>query len=150
MKIISFIENPSTIKKILKYLTLWDEERGPQLRKSSRDPPAHPEIPDEIVYVPVDDGWGQHENTDFVSQLFRNLKKRLFRRRISYIQNSKKKSKFRTIRQLVPVFLSKTKKSSIQNKIWLVSTLISRNDKKSRLTSKKQILIIGSSFHFFC
>jgi succinate dehydrogenase/fumarate reductase flavoprotein subunit len=67
MRIISFIENPKVIKKILKYLNLWDEERGSQLRKSSRDPPFKPEIPEEIVYVPIDDGWGQHENPDFTS-----------------------------------------------------------------------------------
>jgi len=67
MRIISFIENPKIIKKILKYLNLWDEERGSQLRKSSRDPPFKPEIPEEIVYVPIDDGWGQHENPDFAS-----------------------------------------------------------------------------------
>jgi hypothetical protein len=59
MKIVSFIENPRIIKKILKYLNLWEEE-------SARDPPRPPEIPDEIVYVPVEDaGWEQYERPDF-------------------------------------------------------------------------------------
>lgn len=46
-------------KKILKYLELWDEE-------SSRDPPVMPDIPSEIVYVPVDDSWSQ-PGSDLVS-----------------------------------------------------------------------------------
>ena len=59
MKIISFIENQKIIKKVLKYLNLWEEE-------SARDPPRPPEIPDEIVYVPIEDtAWEQHENPDF-------------------------------------------------------------------------------------
>ncbi len=66
MKIISFIENPGIIKKILQYLDLWDEERGSQLRTSSRDPPVQSVIPDEIVYVPIDDGWSQSDS-DFLS-----------------------------------------------------------------------------------
>ena len=49
MKIISFITEVNIIKKILKYLDLWSEN-------SSRDPPVIPDIPNEIVYVPVDDG----------------------------------------------------------------------------------------------
>ena len=54
MKIISFIENQKIIKKVLKYLNLWEEE-------SARDPPRPPEIPDEIVYVPIEDtAWDQH------------------------------------------------------------------------------------------
>ena len=57
MKIISFIENQKIIKKVLKYLNLWEEE-------SARDPPRPPEIP-EIVYVPIEDtAWEQHENPD--------------------------------------------------------------------------------------
>lgn len=47
MKIISFIDNPVIIKKILKYLNLWDEEQA-------RDPPQA-RVPEEIVYVPVED-----------------------------------------------------------------------------------------------
>ncbi|MBT7892572.1 MAG: hypothetical protein HN580_26425 [Deltaproteobacteria bacterium] len=59
MKSISFIENPKIIKKILKYLNLWEEE-------SARDPPIPPEIPDEIVYVPIEDAaWEQHENPGY-------------------------------------------------------------------------------------
>ena len=58
MKIISFITEGIIIKKVLKYLDLWDEERGSQLR-TSRDLPVMPDIPSEIVYVPVDDGWSQ-------------------------------------------------------------------------------------------
>ncbi len=49
MKIVSFITEINIIKKILKYLELWDDE-------SSRDPPVMPDVPNEIVYVPVDDG----------------------------------------------------------------------------------------------
>lgn len=59
MKIISFIENPRIIKKILKYLDLWKES-------SSRGPPVQSVIPDEIVYVPIDDGWVQPDS-DFLS-----------------------------------------------------------------------------------
>ena len=56
MKIIAFIDNPNVIKKILKYLNLWKDE-------SARDPPVLPDIPDEMVYVPVEDAaWEQHEN----------------------------------------------------------------------------------------
>jgi hypothetical protein len=61
MNIISFITEVNIIKKILKYLELWDEE-------SSRDPPVVPDIPNEIVYVPVDDGWIQ-PGSDLLSQL---------------------------------------------------------------------------------
>ena len=60
MRILSFIDNPVVIKKILKYLNLWDE-------KSARDPPRSPQIPDEIVYVPVEDAaWDGQESPDFV------------------------------------------------------------------------------------
>jgi hypothetical protein len=53
------ITDGAIIKKILKYLNLLEE-------KSSRDPPFMPEIPNEIVYVPVDDGWSQ-SGSDFLS-----------------------------------------------------------------------------------
>jgi len=60
MRILSFIDNPVVIKKILKYLNLWDE-------KSARDPPRSPENPDEIVYVPIEDpAWDGQESPDFV------------------------------------------------------------------------------------
>lgn len=59
MKIISFITEGIIIKKVLKYLDLWDEN-------SSRAPPVVPDIPSEIVYVPVDDGWSQ-PGSDFLS-----------------------------------------------------------------------------------
>lgn len=59
MKIISFITEVNIIKKVLKYLKLWDDE-------SSRAPPSLPDIPNEIVYVPVDDGWSQ-PGSDFIS-----------------------------------------------------------------------------------
>ena len=59
MRIISFITEGVLIKKILKYLKLWDDQ-------SSRDPPVMPDIPSEIVYVPVDDGWSQ-PGSDLVS-----------------------------------------------------------------------------------
>ncbi|MBU2646954.1 hypothetical protein KKI24_19760 [bacterium] len=52
MKIISFITEVNIIKKVLKHLDLWNDE-------SSRDPPVMPDIPSEIGYVPVDDGWSQ-------------------------------------------------------------------------------------------
>ncbi len=66
MSIISFIDQPQIIKKILKYLGLWEEE-------SARDPPVLPEIPNEIVYVPIEDAvWDQHENPGFTDQRFRD------------------------------------------------------------------------------
>ncbi|MBU3917392.1 hypothetical protein KKA14_17810, partial [bacterium] len=46
------------IKKVLKFLDLWNDE-------SSRDPPVIPDIPNEIVYVPIDDGWNQ-TGSDFI------------------------------------------------------------------------------------
>ncbi len=59
MRIISFIDNPKIIKKILKYLNLWEEE-------SARDPPVLPELPDEIVHVPIEDtAWDCQENPGF-------------------------------------------------------------------------------------
>jgi len=59
MRIISFIEKPQIIKKILTYLNLWEE-------KSSRDPPVMSSIPEELVYVPIEDvSWGQFENSGF-------------------------------------------------------------------------------------
>jgi len=48
MRIISFITETTLIKKILKYLDLWDEQ-------SARDPPYSCKIPDEIAYVPAED-----------------------------------------------------------------------------------------------
>ncbi len=61
MKIISFIEQPQLIKKILKYLDLWEEAL-------SRAPPVTSDILEEIVYIPVDDiSWGQYEDSDFAS-----------------------------------------------------------------------------------
>lgn len=60
MRIISFIVSPVIIKKILKYLDLWEEE-------TARDPPVQTEIPDEIEYVPIEDvGWGQNVDPAFV------------------------------------------------------------------------------------
>ena len=57
MSIISFIDNLVVIKKILKYLDLWDEE-------AARDPPHPIEIPDEIVYVPIEDAtWDGHNSS---------------------------------------------------------------------------------------
>ncbi len=48
MKIMLFITEVNIIRKMLIYLNHWDEE-------SARDPLVIPDIPDEIVYVPVDD-----------------------------------------------------------------------------------------------
>lgn len=64
----AFIDNPAVIKKILKYLSLWDEERDSKNRTdTARDPPRLPEIPDEIVYVPVTGPtWDRPESPDFV------------------------------------------------------------------------------------
>ena len=60
MKIVSFITETSQIKKILKYLDLWEE-------RSARDPPHSSEIPDKIVYVPIEDpAWEGPESPDFV------------------------------------------------------------------------------------
>jgi hypothetical protein len=40
-------------------LDLWEEE-------SSRDPPVTSDIPEEIVYAPIEDvNWGQYENSGF-------------------------------------------------------------------------------------
>jgi len=51
MSITSFIDNPVVIKKILKYLDLWDdEERGSQLR-TARDPPHPIEIPGDVFLL---------------------------------------------------------------------------------------------------
>jgi len=47
MRIISFITETSPIKKILKYLDLWEE--------SARDPPHSPEFTDEAIYVSFED-----------------------------------------------------------------------------------------------
>jgi len=59
MKIISFITEIQIIRKILKYLGLWEES-------AARDPPQLPEKPDEIVYVPIEDAkWGTIENPGF-------------------------------------------------------------------------------------
>jgi len=56
MRIISFIVSPTTIRKILKYLDLWDKARDSQRRtKQACDPPQSPETPDEIAYVPIED-----------------------------------------------------------------------------------------------
>ena len=66
MRILSFIDNPVVIKKILKYLDLWDEARDSRTEQA-RDPPHSPGIPDEIVYVPVEDpAWDRQESPDFV------------------------------------------------------------------------------------
>jgi len=43
MRIISFIVSPGTIRKILKYLDLWEEEQA-------RDPPVLPEIPNDVFH----------------------------------------------------------------------------------------------------
>jgi hypothetical protein len=59
MRIISFITEPQIIRKILKYLNLWNET-------PARAPPTTPVIPNEIFYVLVDDGWGQ-PSSDYVS-----------------------------------------------------------------------------------
>lgn len=60
MKILSFIDNPVVIKKILKYLDLWEGEQA-------RDPPQSSGIPDEIVYVPFEDAaWDRQESPDLV------------------------------------------------------------------------------------
>ncbi len=48
IKINSFITEGIIIIKLLKYLNLWDEN-------SSRDPLVILDIPNEVVYVPVDD-----------------------------------------------------------------------------------------------
>ncbi len=55
MKIIAFITEGPIVKKILKHLGLWDEERSLQLRtETARDPPPKPDTP-EIVWIPVED-----------------------------------------------------------------------------------------------
>lgn len=65
MRTISFTET-SLIKKILEYLDLWDEPGNPPLR-DARDPPRSFNIPDEIVYVPMEDpAWDWQESPDLV------------------------------------------------------------------------------------
>ncbi len=54
MFIVAFIENLDIIRKILKYLDLWEGE------------PVRTEVPVELVYVPIDDGWEQ-QNEGFAS-----------------------------------------------------------------------------------
>jgi hypothetical protein len=55
MKILSIITEFQIIRKILKYLDLWEEEQA-------RYPPQA-DIPGEIVYIPVNDiGWKHHES----------------------------------------------------------------------------------------
>lgn len=50
MKIISFITDLKTIRKILEHLGLWTE-------MPSRDPPPLTQDSQEVVYEPFDDGW---------------------------------------------------------------------------------------------
>ena len=52
MKIISFITDPKTIRKILEHLGLWKEEpprAPPPQNQNSQE--------DEVIYEPFDDGW---------------------------------------------------------------------------------------------
>lgn len=67
MKIISFICEGPIIRKILKHLGLWDEERDSQLRtETARDPPPKPDTP-EIVWIPIEDaGWSYPDQPDFM------------------------------------------------------------------------------------
>ena len=68
MSIISFITETQIVRKILKYLDLWDDVRDSQCRtEQARDPPHSPGIPDEVVYVPFEDAaWDRQESPDFV------------------------------------------------------------------------------------
>jgi len=60
MKILSFITEGGIIRKILKYLDLWEKD-------TACGPPILPETPDEIVYVPiVDMSWHGYEDPDFL------------------------------------------------------------------------------------
>ena len=53
----AFLKGP-IIKKILKHLGLWDEERDSQLRtETARGPPPKTDAP-EIVWIPVEDAGG--------------------------------------------------------------------------------------------
>jgi len=56
MRIIAFITAGPIIRKILKHLCLWDEERDSQLRKAARDPPPKPEAP-KIVWIPIENAF---------------------------------------------------------------------------------------------
>jgi hypothetical protein len=53
MKIISFITESKTIRKILEHLGLWKEEppRAPPPRNQNSQEEA------EVIYEPFDDGW---------------------------------------------------------------------------------------------
>jgi hypothetical protein len=64
MKLISFITETSLIKKILEYLGLW--KKGKKLQ-AGRAPPYSFSIPDEVVYVPIEDAaWDWQERPDLV------------------------------------------------------------------------------------
>ncbi len=53
MQIIAFVTEGQIIRKIIKYLDLWEEE-------SAHDPPVHSKILDEIVYLPIEDVAWEH------------------------------------------------------------------------------------------
>jgi hypothetical protein len=53
------------IKKILKYLGLWDKKG--KRHQAERAPPDSSSIPDEVVYVPIEDAaWDWQERPDLV------------------------------------------------------------------------------------
>lgn len=54
MKIISFINEPQMIEKILRHLDLWKEEQT--AKRASRAPPER-----RVIYEPLDDGWPEYE-----------------------------------------------------------------------------------------
>lgn len=62
MKIISFIAEPKLVRKILEHLKLWVVPFGRPPPAGADPLPGHDsKPPDEIIYVPIDDGWPQYE-----------------------------------------------------------------------------------------
>jgi hypothetical protein len=57
MKIISFITEPETIRRILEHLKRWDDPA----RKSRSPPATTPPASTHVTYEPVDDGWPGYE-----------------------------------------------------------------------------------------
>jgi len=57
MKIISFITEPETIRRILEHLKRWDDPA----RKSRSPPDTTPPASTHVTYESVDDGWPGYE-----------------------------------------------------------------------------------------
>ncbi len=60
MKIISFIDEPLLIHRILEYLGLWHES----LPKGLPPPKEQEDTAEVVVCEAFGDGWGRHDETD--------------------------------------------------------------------------------------